>query len=202
MNRRPDPTPPGTRPSDPLIAACRRGERTALEQVFRQESPQLARLIARVLGPHADADDVLQNTLVIAMGAFPRFRGEATVQTWLTGIALRVIKGHLRRPERTRRVHLEALPELEAPEVPADVRTDTRRRLERLYTHLEAIGPLKRIAFVLHVIDGLPIDEVASLVDASRAATKSRVFWARLRLMKRLRRDPLFNDVDFEGVLS
>jgi RNA polymerase sigma-70 factor (ECF subfamily) len=198
MTRRPDPVPPAPRPSDPLIAACRRGDGAALEQVFRAESPRLCRLIAKVLGPHADADDVLQNTLVVAMEAFPRFRGEASVQTWLSGIALNVIKAHLRRPERTRRVPLEALPDLADPAIPADTRTDARRRVERIYLHLDAIGPMQRIAFVLHVIEGLPIEEVASLVDASRAATKSRVFWARLRLMKQLRRDPLFQDLEGE----
>lgn len=203
MTRREADTPargPRTPVSDALIDACRRGDRDALEQVFRDESPALQHMIARLVGPGPDVDDLLQGTLVTAIGAFPRFRGEASVRTWLTGIAIRVVHAHLRRPDRTRRAPLQAIAgEPASTDAPIDQRVDARRRLERLHDHLDAIDPKQRIAFVLHVIEGRPIDEVAALVDATRTATRSRVFWARLRLMARLRRDPWFHDVALPG---
>lgn len=199
MTRREADTPargPRAPVSDAAVDACRRGDRDALERVFREECPALQRTIARMVGPGPDVDDLLQSTLVTAIGAFPRFRGQASVRTWLTGIAIRVVHGHLRRPDRTRRVPLQAITgEPASTEAPLDQRADARRRLERLHDHLDAIDPKQRIAFVLHVIEGRPIDEVAALVDATKTATRSRVFWARLRLMTRLRRDPWFHDV-------
>lgn len=179
------------------IDACRRGDRDALGAVFRAEGPAIHRTISRLVGPGPDADDCLQLTFETAIGAFPRFRGEASIRTWLTGIAIRVVHAQLRRPARTRREPLTAAPEATT----ADARpvVDARRRLARLQQHLDALDVKQRIAFVLHVVEGRSIDEIAALVDASKATTRSRVFWARVRLMKRLRRDPWFADVPLGG---
>ena len=51
-----------------------------------------------------------------------------------------------------------------------------QRRIARLEMHLAALGPKKRIAFSLHVFEGLPLEAVAALMGASVTATKSRVF--------------------------
>jgi DNA-directed RNA polymerase specialized sigma24 family protein len=81
-------------------------------------------------------------------------------------------------------------PEPRATAPGADHALDDKQRLQRLRHHLEAIAPKKRVAFVLHVFEGHPIDEVAALTGASVPAVKSRVFWARRELLKRASRDP------------
>lgn len=199
------PTSPERAPAlDPaLVEACRRGERRALEAVFRAEAPALERRIARMVGPRADVEDLLQATLIAAIGAFPRFRGEASVRTWLARIAVHVVRDHLRRPEQRRKVALELLPSGEhtidrSPSPEGAV--ETRRRLARLYHHLDALDPKKRIAFVLHVLEGQSVEEVAALTDASVVATKSRIFWARRALHARLRKDPEFRELAAEAI--
>jgi RNA polymerase sigma-70 factor (ECF subfamily) len=166
--------------------------------VFRACAPALERQIARLVGPDADLEDLMQTTFVKAIGAFPRYRGEAPVQLWLASIAVHVVRDHLRRPDRRRRVPLQTLEGDAEPAAPAgtpDRQADTRRRLERLYHHLEAVGEKNRTAFILHVLDGRPIDEVAALVGASRVATKSRVFLARRALFARVAADPALADL-------
>jgi RNA polymerase sigma-70 factor (ECF subfamily) len=157
-----------------LVEACKRGDSQALRQVFMAHSPYLERLLGRVAGSSLEVEDLLQSTFVAAIRAFPRFRGEAMVRTWLARIAVRTAQ------ER----HAFAEGDL-----------DARRRLQRLHAHLQAIGPKKRIAFVLHVFEGHALEEVAALMGASVAATKSRVFWARRELLKRAARDPLLRDL-------
>jgi RNA polymerase sigma-70 factor (ECF subfamily) len=190
---------PAARALDPaLLDRCRRGDRAALELVLAREIPDLERLLHRLAGPRADIDDALQATLLAAVQAFPRFRGEASLRTWLARIAVRIFFEDLRRPERRRRAQLEIVPGGE----PGDVRqpsprdqVDARRRLEGVYRHLATIAPKKRIAFVLHVLEGRPIDEVAALMGATAMATKSRVFWARRELTARVKCDPALRDL-------
>lgn len=163
-----------------------------MEQVLVAHTPMVERTLARILGPGADLEDALQSAFASAIRAFPRFRGEAAVGTWLCRIAVCAAMDQLRSPERRRRVHLELVGAAEpsASDPSPDRHADTRRALERLYEHLGKIDDDKRVAFVLHVLEGRPMDEVAALVGASRAATKSRVFWARRALMAKVRRDP------------
>lgn len=183
------------------VEACRRGDRRALEAVFMTHAPYLERLLGRVAGSALEVEDLLQSTFLAAIGAFPRFRGEAQVRTWLARIAVRTAQDRLRSAAHRRRADV---PDFEdrldgQPSMGAETRIDTQRRLERLNEHLSAVGPKKRVAFVLHVFEGLPIEEVAALMGASLTATKSRIFWARRELLRRAQRDPLLRELVLEA---
>jgi RNA polymerase sigma-70 factor, ECF subfamily len=185
--------------SPALLDACRRGDRRALEDVLTRHTPDLERLIVRMIGPRADVDDVMQTALMAIVSAFPRYRGEAWLRTWMTRITVNVVRDYHRQPHH-RRVVLQMVPgtpgenEAEDRDLP-DQQAMGRRQLERVYDHLAAIGPKKRLAFVLHVFEGFPIDEVAALTGATQAATKSRIFWARRALLGKARKDPLLREL-------
>jgi RNA polymerase sigma-70 factor (ECF subfamily) len=190
VNFRPQPDPVEL----DLIEACRRGDRKALHTVFVTHTLYLERLLGRMVGPSLEIEDLLQATFVAAIGAFPRFRGEAQVRTWLARIAVRIAQTRLRSPGHKRRVDvldLEARVDVETDTRPHEHDVDTQRRIERLYAHLAAIGVKKRVALLLHVFEGHPLEEVAVLTGASVTATKSRVFWARRELWQRASRDPV-----------
>ncbi len=181
----------------PDIEACRLGDRVALDTLFRAQMPALERTIGRLVGPRADVDDLLEQTLIAAVHAFPRFRGEASVERWLVSIAVNIVHQYFRRPERKRRVALELVTgEALIDRAPLPDRTaDGRAMVRRLYVILALIPPKKRIPFVLHVFEGRPVDEVAAIVGASVVATKSRIFWARRMLLARARKDPALADL-------
>jgi RNA polymerase sigma-70 factor, ECF subfamily len=171
------------------IAACRRGDRSALEAVFRAHAPGLARLLKRIVGPTADVEDLLQETFANAITAFASFRGAAAIRTWLHRIAIHVAHQHLRRPRHRREV---AMPEDEPAAHDAEASPERRELARRLYTHLDALDPAKRVALILYVIEGHTVDEIAVLVGASRTATRSRIFWARRALLRAMQRDAAF----------
>jgi RNA polymerase sigma-70 factor, ECF subfamily len=196
-----DPGPP----ADPvaLLDACRRGDRGAIEAVLRPLLPALERVLARLVRDPSDVEDLIQTTIAAAIVAFPRFRGESTVKTWLCRIATYQVREHWRSPSRRGRAVLELVDDDRSGPQPAglsiagraDAHAEARRRLARIEHHLAALSASKRIAFVLHVIDGRPMEEVADIMDASVAATKSRVLYARRALMAKARRDPLLADL-------
>jgi len=171
------------------IEACRRGDRSALEAVFRAHAEMLARLLTRLVGPSADVEDLLQDTFAAAITAFPRFRGEAALKTWLHRIAIHVAHQHLRRPRHRREVALPD-PDRVARDAGAAMAPELRELARQLYGHLDALDATKRIALVLYAVEERTIDEIAVLMGASKAATRSRIFWARRALMRRMRRDP------------
>ncbi len=176
-----------------LLRRCRDGNREAVHIVLSREASYLERVLIRLMGPCADVEDVLQDTLTAAASALAGFRGEASVRTWMTRIAVRTAKRHLRSPHRRRaRNHLE-LATVDGAAVQSqrstNATTDARKALERAYEHIQRLDVNKRVAFTLHVIEGLPMREVAALTSASVAATKSRVFFARRALLSRLRTD-------------
>jgi RNA polymerase sigma-70 factor (ECF subfamily) len=179
------------------LRACRKGDRAALTAVFRAHAPRLEAVLRRVVGPSGDVEDLLQQTFAEAIGAFPRFRGDARVGTWLCSIAIHTAQRWLRNPGRRRAVALELVHEgaLADRAVRPDDAADRRRLVARVYEALDGIAPKKRIAFILHALEDRPLDEVAVLMGATRMATKSRVYWARRELVRRVEKDPLLREL-------
>ncbi len=188
----------GTAKEDRLIQACRAGDRRALDQLFRIQAPAVHRLLLRIVGPRPEVEDLLEATFSAAVEAFPRFRGEASVERWLASIATRVAFRHFRYAKHRKHASLELLRGSAEPldtQPQPDRIAETRRHIERLYHHLEKLGPKKRIPFVLYFLEGRPIDEVAAIIGANQILTKGRIFHARRVLMARAKRDPVLREL-------
>lgn len=186
------PTPVPSRMDAAQLEACRRGDRGALEAVFRAHAQALARVLVRIVGPGAHVEDLLQDTFAEAITAFPRFRGEASVKTWLTRIAIHVAHQHLRRPRNRREIAVDAPPEQASADDPRQA-AEVLAMSRRLYALLDKLDPDRRIALVLFAIEEHTIDEIAALMGASMTATRSRIFRARRALMKSMSKDPTFS---------
>jgi RNA polymerase sigma-70 factor (ECF subfamily) len=182
------PTPVPVRLDAAQIDACRRGDRSALEAVFRAHAQDLARVLVRIVGPGAHVEDLLQDTFAEAITAFSRFRGEASVKTWLTRIAIHVAHQFLRRPRHRREVVVETLPEQASEPMTAEALAMSKR----LYALLDELDAERRIALVLFAIEEHSVEEIAALMGASVTATRSRIFRARRALMKAMSKDPAF----------
>lgn len=179
-------------PDERLLAACRQGDRVALERVLRSFAPILERQLLRLCMTAVDVPDLLQQTLVGAVRSFPKFRGDSSLRTWLTSIAIKVVQEHARRPDHRRLAPLTLaasdgrLRDDAAPER----LIESRRRLERLLQVMAKLNPTNRTAYILYEVEGMPVREVAEALRISVVAAKSRIFLARRALMKASQRDP------------
>ena len=179
-----------------LVQACRDGDPRALERFYRAHVDRVTRVIGRLVGPTPDLEDLVQATFIETLRSFARFRGEASLGTWVIRIGVNVARHHLRRGVR-RPAPLELVPDADAPTGAAavDEAFDDQRIAARVHLLLDRLSPPKRIAFLLHVLEGYSVDEVAALTGSGRAATKSRIWWARREVLKLARRDPLLMEL-------
>ncbi len=180
-----------------IVEACRAEQPEGFDRLFRTYARQVERVISSLIGPTPDLEDLLQSTFVEVMRSFSRYRGEAALKTWVTRIAVYVTLNQLRRGLR-RHVPLELLPPADEPvdETASSDRTgDARLLTHRLHKLLDRLSPKKRVAFLLYSVEGHSIEEVAALTGATRAATKSRIWFARRELLAMARLDPVLLDL-------
>jgi len=174
-----------------LVAGCRVGHAPSLDLFFRRHVQYVERVIGRLAGPTPDLEDLVQTTFIEAMQSFRRYRGEANVKTWVSRIAVNVTLHQLRRGVR-RQIPLELIPESDEPRDPTmapDSEASNRQLAHRLHGLLDRIGPKKRVAFLLYTVGEHSIDEVAALTGAGKAATKSRIWFARRELLALVQKD-------------
>lgn len=154
-----------------------------LAAVFAAHRPRLRRLAHRMLGSHWDADDAVQETWLRLQ------RADAasidTVGAWLTTVTSRVCVDLLRK-RSSRHEDLDAdLPDDDAglahsgPEALAVSAEDVAVALALV---LDSLGPLERLAFVLHDVFAMPFEDVAPIVERTPAAARQLASRARRRV--------------------
>lgn len=157
-----------------LVRAAVRGDSAALTTVIRATQGDVWRLCAHLVDPAA-ADDLAQETYLRAIPAFRRFRGDASVRTWLLTIARRVCAREIRARQRARQASadLAAVAARTAPDA------ETRAELTLL---LAALEPDRRAAFVLTQLLGCTYAETAAICGCPVGTIRSRVARARADL--------------------
>ena len=71
-----------------LVELAREGDEAAFEALIRVHQDRLYAIALRMTGHVQDAQDVLQDALLHAWQALPRFRQDAAVLTWLIRIVI------------------------------------------------------------------------------------------------------------------
>jgi RNA polymerase sigma factor (sigma-70 family) len=162
-----------TSPTDPVAEA------------FEAQRDRLRAVAYRMLGSHADAEDVVQDAWLRLSR-----QGTATIHNlagWLTTVVGRISLDVL----RSRQAHPEAsyddrLPELvvtvdDGPAPEDDVALADSVGLALLVV-LESLGPSERLAFVLHDLFAVPFDEIGQILGKSTDATKMLASRARRKV--------------------
>lgn len=142
----------------------------------------------RVFGSNHQIEDVIQEVFLQVFRSLRGFRGDASLATWIDRCAVRVAYAHLTSNKR-RGTSLELVADPASGDPSAERRVLAREAARHLYAELDKIDPKQRIAFTLHELDGHSVAEVASIMEATVVATKTRVWRARQQIEARARKD-------------
>ena len=182
-----------SRPAAPEVAAlvdrARRRDPDAFRDLFQTHVGAVHRVVRRMVGARPDVEDLVQTAFVEAFRSLPDFRGDALFSTWLTRIAVRVTMRSVRR-RHPPAAPLEDVAEPAAETAGPERVTAARETLAQVEALLAELRPKRRAAFVLHVLEGYSMEEVAAIVSASTSAVKVRVHDARRHIERRLARQP------------
>lgn len=150
-----------------------------LGQLLARMRPRLHRYCARMVGSAIDGEDVVQDALAKAVGAFPVEGGIDRPESWLFRVAHNAALDALRR--RKRRVDGGSDVELEAvadPFAASDIRVAASASLQVLMR----LPASQRASVILVDVLGHSLAETASILDISVAALKAAMHRGRLRL--------------------
>lgn len=175
-----------------LVALVQGGDRGAFREITQRCNQRLFRVARGVLNDDAEAEDVVQAAYVDAYAKLAEFRGESSLNTWLTRIVLNEAYGRLRARHPTVGVeHIDAahgegaqvlaFSTRSASEDPAAqaARAQIRKLLEKA---VEQLPEPFRIVFVLREVEGCSVEETAQMLDIRPETVKTRLHRARRQL--------------------
>ena len=156
-------------------------------------SPLVRRILARALGPERDVEDSLQEVFLCLFNKAPELRNPAALRAFIVSIAIRTLQHEIRRRKLRSWLRLDnnALAE-DTRSVDSD--PDAREALARFYALLDRINTRDRSVFVLHVIEGMDIEAIASALQVSVPTIRRCFTRARERIALLAGRDPMLVD--------
>ena len=164
--------------------------RLRFEALYRDYKRKVYATVQHVIGPSDEMDDVVQNAFLEIYRSLPKYQGNSQLSTWIYRITVNVALQHIRK-RRRRKVFLffgDDEREMESQGHDMRPRYEHRDLIAKLYVLLEKISEKKRIVFILHEIDGMPIESVAEVCDAPLNTVRSRLHAARTELTERMRK--------------
>lgn len=154
------------------------------EEVVAEHRAMVARLLRRIFGPRADIDDVFQAVFVEVLRSLPSYAGKAQLRTWIHRITLNVAyqEMRLRYRESRVRVKVEDVEDLAQVEGSAEAEVMKAQEARQLYEALEYVDPKKRIAVILHDLEGHTLKEVSEILGRPLQTVASQVKFGRAEL--------------------
>jgi RNA polymerase sigma-70 factor (ECF subfamily) len=168
--------------SHEILAACRRGDPKAFEEVVRRTYRHVYTQALRLVGDRQDAEDVAQEAYLRVFRGLAGFREEAQFETWLYRIVANTAMSYLRKRQRFGAVMAEPEdeePDLVAPDPAPDQLTVQR---DELVKALELLPASLRTVVVLKDVYGLSCLEIGQQIGATEGAVKVRLHRARKKL--------------------
>jgi RNA polymerase sigma-70 factor, ECF subfamily len=174
-----------------LVKRALARDEAAVRDIIKANNRRLYRLARGILRNDAEAEDIVQETYVRAFTHLTDFRGESSLSTWLSRIAMNEALGRLRRQRPG--VEISSLPQgaLEAQiiQFPLVSATDDPEKsmAQREIQHVVegAIDELPepfRLVFITRVVEGMNVEETAEILDLKPETVKTRLHRARAML--------------------
>jgi RNA polymerase sigma-70 factor, ECF subfamily len=193
---RPDTAEPAGAEDDlALVQRTRAGDGVAFRAIMRRYNRRLYRLARGIIRNDSEAEDIVQEAYVRAFAQLHTFRGEASLATWLSRIAINEALGRVRLMQRRVDPYRGRDGEDAAQVIPfprnADHDDPERSMAQRQIVQLveqatDGLPEEFRTVFVARVIEGLSIEETADLLNILPETVKTRLHRARLLIRRQL----------------
>ncbi len=166
------------------------GDDGAFRELVERHESRVAATVIGMLGPGDEAEDVGQETFIRLYRSLGRFRGDSSLGTYLTRIAINLSLTALKkRKRRLSRFVSQDETERDRPEASWDPRDEIERSedIRRVRKAVEGLAPDHRAVVVLRMIDGYSTRETAEILDIPAGTVMSRLARAMQRLEKEMK---------------
>jgi RNA polymerase sigma factor (sigma-70 family) len=169
-----------------LVAATRRGDDRAFEQLYSRYRSRIAAYILGMVGDHGRAEDIAQEVFISALRRLRDTERPIAFKPWLYEIAKNACIDEFRRARRAREVPLDSDQdsdrELESWRPGPDAAIADKQSLSDLKGAFHGLSESHHKIIVMRELEGLSYDQIGDKLGMSRPMVESTLFRARKKL--------------------
>jgi RNA polymerase sigma-70 factor (ECF subfamily) len=143
-----------------------------IDALVRAYRPRLLRFVSFSIGDPDMAESIVQDCFVKAYNGRANFRGDCSVNTWLTGIALNLVRDQQRlqkfrfwRQARATAIDVtEAANFLPSHESSPEARVLAREQTLQVQAALQNLSPNQRTIFLMRFAEDMSLAEIAASI--------------------------------------
>ena len=167
---------------DKLIKASKKGDEQAFKELIKRYESRVASTVFGMLGNCAEAEDVGQETFIRFYNNLKNFRGDASVGTYLTRIAINLSLNELKRRKRKSLIFFRRLSEedFNIADETNEIGFDDKKEL--VQQAIQKLEPKFRSVIVLRLLDGYSTSETAEILKLPSGTVLSRLARAQQKL--------------------
>ncbi len=164
------------------------------DSVVRLYRPKIFRFILASMRERDAAENLTQECFVKAYQARERFRGEASVSTWLMQIAVNLVRDYcsnsrLKFWRRTMRSAIDvgtAGEWMEDRRLSPEATAVARQRVAAVWLAAEKLPERQRTVFLLRFVEDMDVLEIAAVTGMAEGTVKSHLFRALQSVRQRI----------------
>ncbi|MCB8965532.1 MAG: RNA polymerase sigma factor [Chloroflexota bacterium] len=166
---------------DSLVQRCQQGELAAFTELFHLYEGQVYRLAVTILRQEQDAEDAVQDVFLRVFERIKSYEGQSSFKTWLTSIVVNTCRDKLRRQKVRHALSLDWLRgKAAAHDVVEEV--SQRQQQQQVWAMVNQLDEKYRLPLILHYVERLSCDEVATVLQIPTSTVYSRLNTARIKL--------------------
>jgi RNA polymerase sigma-70 factor (ECF subfamily) len=177
-----------------LAARARSGARSAFATLVERYQDRVYRLTLRLLHNPSDAEEITQETFLLAHRSIASFQGESRFWTWLYRIAVNCAlmqrRSARRHPVQTLEVTSPSGERIQrtlaGPLEGADELVYRKMLAQRVRAALAGLDESQRAAVVLRDLEGMSSEDAADVLGVTAEVVRQRAHRGRLRLREQL----------------
>ncbi len=181
-------TEPGAAADELLVKRALARDGGAFRAIMKKYNQRLYRLARGIVRNDSEAEDIVQEAYVRAFTHLADFRGESSLITWLSRIAINEAMGRLRgrRPTVDLVTFESQRTAAEIIQFPLTSKNDNpeqamaqRQILQLVEQATDQLPQVYRVVFIARVIEGLSVEETAEALNLRPETVKTRLHRAR-----------------------
>ena len=168
-----------------LVVRCRRGDPVAYTMLYQQHATAVYNSILRLVEHTGEAEDILQESFVVAFQRIDTFQNTGGFRAWVKRIAINKAIDLIRK-RKLKFVELEAewMPDQE-DEIPDEESFEFA--MAEVITAIDALPANYRTVFNLYAVENIPHTEIAQLLGLESNTVRTQYHRAKQKILNTIK---------------